>query len=206
MKKFISNENLNSILVSFRDKILSLFYTKSEIDEKIKDTNPKLFLDKATYDKDNDNIVDISKEAKNIEGVHSAPLFSYYGKDKNGNIGFQEFPISVSKDDLNNYSATILDAKANNAYSIDLKDEKKDYALITQAYKFIEGGKDNVSIIKTFNNSESYNFIFNKDKISFENGMHIKNKYDLELSSNSDGLFESQVINKSDFLEINSIS
>lgn len=161
-------------------------------------------LDKDTYKGSDDGVVKKADEAINIAGVEQAPLFSIYMKDKYGDYGWKPFPVSVYKDDLNNYSATILDAKSGTTYQIQLREDREFYDIMCQVYKFIQGQQDTVQIIKTFNNTESANFEYDADKVSFENGMHIKNKYILDVTANSDGLFSTSIINKADFEEINS--
>lgn len=166
------------------------------------DVDLTAYLDKATYKGSADGIVKKADEAVNIAGAEQAPLFSVYMKDKYGSYGWKPFPVSISKDDLNNYSATILDAKANTTYEISLREDNEFCDLICQVYKYVEGESDLVQVIKNFNNTEAANFNYNPEMVSFENGMHIKNKYNIEVGSNADSLFESVVIDKTKFKEI----
>ena len=54
--------------------------------------------------------------------------------------------------------------------------------------------------------SNKDNFIYNPDEIDFDdNNTCVKNKYVYDMRINSDGLYESEVINKSDFLEIREV-
>lgn len=176
----LSRDNLMSILLNFKNKV----------------------LDKDTYKGSDDGIVKKADEAIDLVGVKQAPLFSVYMKDKNGDYGWKPFPISVSKDDLNNYSATILNAKSGTTYEIALKEDREFFDVICQVYKFIPGQDNLVKVIKTFNNMESANFDYNVGIISFENGMHINNMYKLDVSVNKDGLFESSEIDSSQFKDI----
>ena len=74
-------------------------------------------------------------------------------------------------------------------------------------YKFVEGESGITSILKEFNNKKETNFIYNKDEIDFNNiSMSIKNKYRLSNNLNNDtDLYESDIINKSDFIEISEV-
>ena len=80
--------------------------------------------------------------------------------------------------------------------------------LVIDNYKFVEGESDITSIIKEFNNKKESNFIYNNDVVTFNNtSMHIKNKYLLTNNLNDDtNLYESDVINKSDFIEISEVT
>ena len=79
--------------------------------------------------------------------------------------------------------------------------------LVIDNYKFVEGENDVTSILKEFNNEKESNFIYNNDEITFNNtSMHIKNKYLLTNNLNNDtNLYECDVINKSDFIEISEV-
>lgn len=74
-------------------------------------------------------------------------------------------------------------------------------------YKFIQGGETSTAILKEFNNGNKTNFIYNKDEIDFNNtSMSIKNEYKLSNTLNDDtNLYESDIINKSDFIEISGV-
>ena len=79
--------------------------------------------------------------------------------------------------------------------------------LVIDNYKFVEGENDITSIIKEFNNEKESNFIYNNDEITFNNtSMSIKNEYLLTNTLNNDtNLYESDIINKSDFIEISEV-
>ena len=79
--------------------------------------------------------------------------------------------------------------------------------MIIDNYKFVEGESDITSIIKEFNNKKESNFIYNNDVVTFNNtSMSIKNEYSLANNLNNDtNLYESDVINKSDFIEISGV-
>ena len=79
--------------------------------------------------------------------------------------------------------------------------------MIIDNYKFVEGENDVTSILKEFNNKKESNFIYNNDVVTFNNtSMHIKNKYLLTNNLNNDtNLYESHIINKSNFIEISGV-
>lgn len=97
-----------------------------------------------------------------------------------------------------------LNATKNNSIEITTVDSNN--KLMIENYKFIKGKENTTSIIKKFNNSNKDNFIYNSDEIDFDdNNTCVKNKYVYDMKANSDGLYESEVINKSDFLEIREV-
>ena len=97
-----------------------------------------------------------------------------------------------------------LNATKNNSVEIATVDSNN--KLMIENYKFIKGKENTTSIIKKFNNSNKDNFIYNPDEIDFDdNNTCVKNKYVYDMKANSDGLYESEVINKSDFLEISEV-
>lgn len=97
-----------------------------------------------------------------------------------------------------------LNATKNNSVEITTVDSNN--KLIIENYKFIKGKENTTSIIKKFNNSNKDNFIYNSDEIDFDdNNTCVKNKYVYDMKANSDGLYESEVINKNDFLEIKEV-
>ena len=97
-----------------------------------------------------------------------------------------------------------LNATKNNSVEITTADSNN--KLMIENYKFIKGKENTTSIIKKFNNSNKDNFIYNPDEIDFDdNNTCVKNKYIYDMKANSDGLYESEVINKNDFLEIKEV-
>ena len=97
-----------------------------------------------------------------------------------------------------------LNATKNNSIEIATADSNN--KLMIENYKFIKGTENTTSIIKKFNNSNKDNFIYNPDETDFDdNNTYVKNKYVYDMKTNSDGLYESEVKNKSDFLEIREV-
>lgn len=67
---WISVNNLKEILRDFKSKVIdkSIFdTTKTDLEEKINNIDTSTFMDKNTYDTDNDGIVDEAKTASSIE-------------------------------------------------------------------------------------------------------------------------------------------
>ena len=97
-----------------------------------------------------------------------------------------------------------LNATKNDSVEIATVDSNN--KLMIENYKFIKGTENTTSIVKKFNNSNKDNFIYNPDEIDFNNNnTFVKNKYVYDVKINRDGLYESEVINKSDFLEISEV-
>ena len=97
-----------------------------------------------------------------------------------------------------------LNATKNNSVEIATADSNN--KLMIENYKFIKGTENTTSIVKKFNNNNKDNFIYNPDEIDFDNNNTcFKNKYVYYMKTNSDGLYESEVINKNDFLEIKEV-
>ena len=79
--------------------------------------------------------------------------------------------------------------------------------MIIDNYKFVEGENDVTSILKEFSNEKKSSFFYNNEEVNFnDTGVNIKNEYKLTDTLNNDtDLYESDIINKSDFIEINEV-
>lgn len=144
---------------------------------------------------------DSVKYADNITSAKNTQPLQYYGTDSNNEIGFHYLPTNI-KDNTGIEQRIILDAKINESITIDSLLDISDTKITIDSYKFIAGDQDVIQTIKTFNNAASENFFYNKDIIEFDNGMHIKKEYSYNTSLNDDNLYESEIINKSEFLSI----
>lgn len=80
-------------------------------------------------------------------------------------------------------------------------DIKLDKAIV-QAYKFVEGVSDTIEILKKFDNADAENFNYDSNSIEFNGNMKIKDTYLLNKTLNSDGYYESDIINKDLFLQL----
>ena len=183
------------------DKLVNQSNLKQSTKELLTNINDK-YLDKTTYDPDDDGLIDKTNVAKKVEGIEESPLFSVYGKSPDGIEGFYEFPIGKIDENTNKFQSVRQDAKANEVYTIDLINDNKLNDLIVQCYEFQKGEQDIVTTLREFNNTDKDNFYYNEDIITFDNGMKINNQYKLNSTLNSDGLYESEIINKSDYLNL----
>lgn len=186
-------------------KIDTLFYRQTEIDTKLDNItiDTSELLDKATYaSKTNEGSIKMADEAKKIEGIEESSLFSVYGKSPSGAEGFYEFPIGVINENTNKFQSVRQNAIANEVYTVELINENKKNDLIVQCYEFKEGEQDVVTTLREFNNTDSNNFYYDEDNIVFDNGMKIKNNYKINETLNSDGYYETEIITKSNYLEL----
>lgn len=112
----------------------------------------------------------------------------------------ESIPIN-SNGAVNLEQKVLLNVESNKKYSIPVKNSNN--KVITQAFKFLQGEQDVVQTVKSFQNSENDNFYYDKNNTKFDdNGCSIKNSFDLEITNNN-GLFESPIIKKDEFLELN---
>lgn len=186
-------------------KIDTLFYRQTEIDTKLDNItiDTSELLDKSTYASEtNEGSIKMADEAKKIEGIEESTLFSVYGKSPSGVEGFYEFPIGVIDENTNKFQSVRQNAIANEVYTVELINENKKNDLIVQCYEFIPGEQDLVTTLREFNNTDKDNFYYNTENIEFDNGMQIKNNYKLNNTQNDDKFYESELINKNDFLNI----
>lgn len=149
----------------------------------------------------------------------------------NNNVDYTKFYLVYSDEDINNAkkamiyfnntiytTSNIENASSNEAQQkvtlnatptepIQVITNDKNNKLIIENYKFIKGENDITSVLKEFNNGKEDSFIYSKNEIVFnEDNMSIKNNYTLLNSVNKDnGLYESETINKSDFIEISEV-
>ena len=192
---WISVNNLKEILRDFKSKLIdknTFDATKTDLEEKISNIDTSTFMDKNTYDTDDDGIVDEAKTANTIKGLESASLFSVYGKSPEGKEGYYEFPIGYIDDQTNKFQSVRQDAKANEVYTVELIKSNKLNDLIIQAYEFTEGTQDVVTTLKEFNNKDANNFYYDKDNLAFtDEGAKIKNIYNVMSTRNEDtGFYE----------------
>lgn len=99
---------------------------------------------------------------------------------------------------------TFLEVAIDDILNINSIDDKINLQnAIVQLYKFIPGTQDIVEIIKDFDNTEKESFYYNPENVEFTGVMKIKDRYPLNFTYNStEGYYESEVINKSDFAEL----
>lgn len=198
-------EYIDTLITKLKTNISSTFYNKTEVDNLLDnvEVDTSTLLDKDTYaSKTNEGSVKMADKAKKIEGIEESALFSVYGKSPSGEEGFYEFPIGIIDEDTNKFQSVRQNAKANEVYTVELINENKKNDLIVQCYEFKEGEQDVVTTLREFNNTDKDNFYYNEDNIDFNNGMKVKNNYEISSTLNSDGFYESKIINKDDFIEL----
>lgn len=101
------------------------------------------------------------------------------------------------------YTATFLNVKSDQICSIDIKKGSTLCDQIVQAYNFKEGATDLITVAKTFDNTASENFFYDKENIEFiGDKCKFKDEFILNNSLNSSGFYESPVINKDKFIEL----
>ena len=157
------------------------------------------YMDKTTYaSEENEGAV---KYADNLSAtMHTSPL-QYYGTDNDNKLGMHYFPINMNKTNTGIEQKVALDAKANTDIAIDSALDISDNKIIVDVYKFVDGAQ-NIHTTKVFNNTESHNFFYNKDNVTFTDSMHVKKEHEYAITLNSDSVYESGIINKNDFIEI----
>lgn len=193
----INKEVLDKLSLSSDGKLVF----DGQIIEPPKEMDLSPYMEKSIFESElNPGSVKEADTAAKIKSVELAQPLSYYGKNKEGEIGFHYFPIT------DNGSAgagieqrVILDAKMNQSYIVESKNDLSEGMAIVQAYKFVQGEQDVIKTVKAFNNSEKENFYYDESNISFnETGCAIRNEFDVDVTLN-DVLYETSFINKREF-------
>ena len=110
---------------------------------------------------------------------------------------------SITTGEHQAYSGTFLNVVSGQICTVNIDSGSNLCEQIVQAWEFEEGLDDLITILKTFNNAEKDNFYYNSNEIEFTNSeCKVKDKYILNSNLNSDGFYESEIINKDDFVEI----
>lgn len=100
---------------------------------------------------------------------------------------------------------TYLNKIANDSLYISTTDEFTLNKCIVQLYKFIPGNQDIVEVLKNFNNTNAESFYYNTEVVEFRGTMKIKDTTTIISTLNEDGIYETPIINKADFLNIEGI-
>lgn len=182
----------------------------SEIDDSNVSTNKTYSNSKITSLLDNKMSKDIYasevnegsvKYADELTSTKNKQPLQYYGTNNSNELGMHYFPINLDNPNTGIEQKVALNVKANVDIVIDSALDISDNKILVDSYKFI-AGQQSIQTDKVFNNAESTNFFYNKENVEFTDSMHIKKNYDYTMSLNSDNRYESEVINRSDFLEI----
>lgn len=214
--KVITIEKLQKFYDDLKIKIKNNHYTKTEIDDKLKNVNidTSSLLDKATYDSDNDGIIDI---AKTLDGMSEENLNKmieiinmlegsnpqqYIGTNLDNELGLYYLPTTNSNIGNKIEQRVALNVKVGDMIPIESVADMQDQKAFIQVFNYVEGEQDKISTLKEFNNANAENFIYNTDNIEFDESCHIKNKYVLDNSLNNvSGLYETK-LDKSKFIEL----
>lgn len=159
-----------------------------------------LLMDKATFASEtNEGSV---KQADKIVG-NPNPL-QYYGTDINNNLGFHFFEnAGGNADSLEVKQYVALECAANTDIVIGFSNFDESQKYNVQCYKLTDSVNDIVQTVKTFDNSESENFFYDSDNVEFTEDMHIKITHTYPGVLNSDGYYETSVIDKNEFEVLN---
>lgn len=162
--------------------------------------NTEALMKKEEYvSKANEGYVKKADEAKMVEALNGAQPNMYLGTDSNGNYGAYRLPFSEESQEKGIYQMVLLNPPVNSPQSVESMVDLKDCKIFVQAYKFVAGDQDIVSTLKEFNNANKSSFYYDDGNVEFDNGMKIKNQYTI-LSLLNGEIYESEVINKADFI------
>lgn len=168
--------------------------TETEWLESLKGVSPQFLIGNIeTLDSNQKATVDITGTFPNYVLNFGIP------KGENGIL------TSIGGND-NIYQLSFLNLKENDVKYLNIDIEGIFDKFIVQAYKFISGESNIVQTIKIFDNTESENFNYNPINIEFSNnGMKIKDIYELSSSKYNEILYITDSFNKEDFVELNQI-
>lgn len=157
------------------------------------------YMDKTTYASETN--AGAVKYADNLSATMQTSPLQYYGTDNDNKLGMHYFPINIDKTNTGIEQKIALDAKANTDIAINSALDISDNKIIVDTYKFVDGTQD-IHTTKVFNNTESHNFFYDKDNVEFTDSMHVKKEHEYAITLNADSVYESEIINKNDFIEI----
>lgn len=180
-----SNFLRNDSLIS-NDKSITI---NSNGDSKVNiSVDTTTLMRKAEYASDiNEGYVKKADEAKMVEALKNAQPGMYLGTDINGNYGAYFLPISKESKNSGIYQMTLLNPPINSVQSLESRIDLNDCEIFVQAYKFVAGEQDIVSILKEFNNGNQLNFNYNTENLTFtDDGCKITNEYSIELTQEND--------------------
>ena len=186
-------------LDEIKEALESLSFNKIDRDELHE------YLDKDTYMSEiNEGNVKSADVANEIKGTELAKPYQFFGLDGNGEAKFQYLPIQgdgqVTQGNFE--QRTIFDAKANDIYEIGSLNKLDECKIFVQAYTEIKGQQDIVGTIKGFNIEHKDMFYYNNNIEFDKNGCSIKKTYEYKIEENSDGFYETEIINPKEYIEI----
>ena len=157
----------------------------------------------------NDGYVKAADKAKTLEGTELAKPYQFWGIDINGEAKYQYLPLTNNQEihQGNFEQRELINVAANDIYEIGSLNELDECKIFVQAYTEIKGQQNIVGTIKKFNNEDKDKFYYNTNgNIEFgENGCSIKEIYEYEIKKNSDGFYETKIINPKEYIKIVSL-
>lgn len=99
------------------------------------------------------------------------------------------------------WQKTILNAQNGTAKYYETDADNVIDKIMIQCYKFVPGETGIVQTLKEFNNGDAGNFYYSEN-VQFEDGMSIKDSFIFHTDLNSDGYYETCLIDKNSFAEL----
>ena len=192
------NRMATDLAVAFKEKII----TKEDA------------LDKATYDQDNDGIVDVAKTLDGMSEENLAKMIEmiellngsnpqqYLGTNVDNKFGLHYLPTTDTNTGNKIEQRVALNVKSGDVLTIESVADMQDQKAFIQVFNYVEGEEDTISTLKEFNNANAENFVYNNDNIEFDDRCHIKNEYTLSNTLNSETSFYESKLNKAEFIEL----
>lgn len=112
--------------------------------------------------------------------------------------------ITSQESTVNLWQKTALGVKEGDTISHITSENNSVDRLIVQCYKFVPGDTNVVQVLKEFNNGDKENF-YHSENVEFNGVARIKDSYDIQVVINKDGFYESEEINKNDYLILDRI-
>ena len=146
---------------------------------------------------------DSVKKADKIYNVEAAQPLMYYGKNINGEIGFHFLPINDGTLPAGEMEQrTINPVVAGQVYVIDSVNKLTESKLYIQCFKELKGLQDVFLIANTYDTSNADNYYYDPDNTSIDSNIRIKTDFPCEINVNSNDMYETDIINKNDFIKL----
>lgn len=139
----------------------------------------------------------------NDEGAYPDKVYSSKKTEKRLEE-VQNSLIAGQESMVNLWQKNSLSVKANDTITFTTADNGNISKVIVQCFKFVPGEKNTTQIIKNFNNGEEENF-YHSECMEFNGVARIRNHYEYKNILNNDGLYESQVINLKEYVDLHRI-
>jgi hypothetical protein len=97
---------------------------------------------------------------------------------------------------------TFLNVITNEVLDVPVPNDISQNKVIIEPYKFVPGTDNVIETLKAFDNTDSTDFYYNANNVTFNGIMKIQDEYNLSKSLVSDGVYETEIINKADFVNL----